>query len=384
MDNKIFYFDVNSTTPLHEEVLDSMMPWLTTDFGNPSSSYTIGIKAHLAIEKARETIANTIGADPSEIFFTSGGSEANTWALTCFKKNFFCNLNGKILTSPIEHHSVLNAIDNAEYCDVNLFGSIETNIIEDKIKYDKNIYMVSSMYVNNEIGTIEPIHEIANICGREGVLLHVDAVQAFGHFPIRVHYRDYDNITTLSASAHKIGGPKGIGFLFIRKDIQPYYHPLIYGGKQEHGMRGSTENVAAIVGFAKACELANKRIYSLDNLRKLSTYAWDFIKDNVPNVHLNGYPLVDDRRMPNNLNISFDGINGEELVSYLDEHGIYVSTGSACNTGSEQPSHVLKAIGLSDEQANSSIRISFGYDTTLYDVNILCQNIVQGIELLRE
>ena len=376
-----FYFDMAATTPIKKEVAEAMKPWITTLYGNPSSPYVIGIKSHMAIEVARSIIARMIGADSSEIFFTSGGSEANTWAMTCIKKGFNCFKHGRVLISPIEHHSILHAVPDADYCDINPFGRVETNSLIDKIKPET--YLISTMYVNNEIGTIEPIDKIAFFCAKEGLFCHVDAVQAFGHIPINVKEGNFQGITTMSASAHKIGGPKGIGFLYIRKDIQPYYKPLIYGGKQEMGMRGGTENVAAIVGFAKACELAEQEIHIQSAQRDLGSYTWDFIKDNVPNVHLNGYPLADSRRVPNIINISIEGINGEELVSYLNDKDIYISTGSACNTGSDEPSHVLKAIGLSNDLANGSIRISFGKDITLLDVNILCQNIIQGVELLR-
>ncbi len=379
---EVLYFDTNATTPLRAEALESMTPWLTTNYGNPSSVYDMGIKAHMALENSREIIADMINAEPSEIFFTSGGSEANTWALTRVRKNYDCWRDGRILISPIEHHSVLNAAHATEwvdYCDVNIFGGIETFSLASKIK-DKT-FMVSTMLVNNEIGSIEPIERISPICADHGIFYHVDAVQAFGHLPIDV--KKLEGVTSLSASAHKIGGPKGIGFLYISKEVQPLYSPLIYGGKQEQGLRGGTENLASIVGFARACELAKKEMGSDTALRALNIYAWDFLKDNISNVRLNGYPIMDKRRMPNNLNVSIEGINGEELVEVLNEQGICISTGSACNTGMDEPSHVLKAIGCTNAQANSSIRISFDCNTKLVDINLLCQKIVEDVEMLR-
>lgn len=376
------YFDWAATTPVREEVIKVMTPWLTDSWGNPSSVHSKGIKAHAAVENSREIIANMIGAEPSEIFFTSCGSEANTWALTRYKSD-----RGRIFT-PIEHHSVmyscLSDLRGATHCSIDSCGRINIGELRNLIKRS-SAKLVTTQYVNNEIGTIEPVDQIAPICEREDLLYHVDAVQAFGHIPLYVKDPDHYGITTLSASAHKIGGPKGIGFLYIRKDVQRIYSPLIYGGKQEQDLRGGTENVAGIVGFAKACELAQEEVYSqkYEDLRSLVQYCWDFFKNNIPNAYLNGLPILDSERVPHILNVSFEKIKGEELASMLNEQGICVSTGSACNSGSSEPSHVLKALGISKDLANSSIRISFGPDTKLIDINYLCQKIVQDVAILR-
>lgn len=376
------YCDYSATTPIGGEVLSSMMPFLTSSFGNPSSHYSIGYKAHTAVENSREIIANMIGANADEIFFTSGGSEANTWGCRGFVKNFNSMLYGEALCSPIEHHSVLNAMKGAEFVDVDKFGVVSVEDAMDKIK-DGSYSILATMLVNNEIGTIEPIEELSQLCAREGVFFHVDAVQAFGHIPFNVHDKDMEGITTLSMSGHKIGAPKGIGALYIKKEVQDLYQPLICGGQQERGLRGGTENVASIVGFARAAELAKHDMRNYLKIRSTTLYAWDFIKDNIPNVHLNGLPIMDKNRISNNLNVSFEGIQGEALVELLNEQGICVSTGSACNSESEEPSHVLKAIGLSDELANGSLRMSFSTDTKLVEVNELCQKLVEDVEILR-
>lgn len=370
------YFDYASTTPVKQEVLDSMLPYLSSEYGNPSSHYRMGFHAHKVMEDSRAIIAATIGAEPDEIFFTSCGSEANTWAMTCLNKNYHCLKTGVPLISPIEHHSVLNSVQYPNFIDVDKYGVIDVDSLKDKIK--DSTYMVSTMMVNNEVGTIEPIKEIAPICKERGIFYHVDGVQALGHIPINV--KELEGVTTLSLSGHKIGAPKGIGALYIRRDVQSYYRPLICGGQQERGLRGGTENVAFIVGFAKACTLAKEDSLKL---RGMTIYCWDFLKDNIPNTHMNGLPLLDKAHIPNILNVSIDGIEGEELTELLNEQGFCISTGSACNSDSAEPSHVLKAMGLSDDRANSSIRISLSGDTKLIEVNSLCQRIVEDVEMLR-
>lgn len=384
-----YYFDNASTTPIDKKVLEVMTPWLSSYWGNPSSKYLIGRKAHKAISDARKTVAEIIGADPSEIFFTSSGSEANTWAI----HGLYCIHSGKVLSSPIEHHSVLNSIKSngidAEYIDVGSDGEVIINSLIDKIKHDTPL--VTVMMVNNEIGTIQPISDIAKICETEGIFFHVDAVQAFGHIPIFIHGHNihssaidvFNGITSLSISGHKIGAPKGIGALYIRKDAQQFYSPLIYGGQQEFGLRGGTENVPYIVGFAKACEIAKQKLECSWAVRKLNSYIWDFLNANIADIKINGSLVTDPNHTPNILNISIKGVRGEELVSMLDEQDIYVSTGSACNSDSEEPSHVLKAIGCSDEEANSSIRISLNSDVTLKEVNEFCEKLVYDIKILR-
>ncbi len=373
-----YYFDSASTTPVNNDVYEAMKPWLTSEWGNPSSKYSIGRKAHRAINNAREIIAATIGAEPDEVFFTSCGSEANTWGIGGVQ----CIRAGKLLVSPIEHHSVLNIANShgivSDYLDIDSQGIVDTNSLIAKIT--PTTPLIAVMMVNNEIGTIQPISEIAKICETKGIYFHVDAVQALGHMPIKV---GDTGITTLSISGHKIGAPKGIGALYIRKDVQRYYSPLICGGQQEFGMRGGTENVPYIVGFAKACELANQHMDDNWSVRKLATYIWDFISANIPNVKLNGPKINSSNHTPNIINITVQGVHGEELEEMLDEQDFFISTGSACNSDSEEPSHVLKAIGLSDEDANSSIRISLSNSTTLKEVNEFCEKLAYDINILR-
>ena len=371
------YFDSIAPTKVKDQVLESMMPWLTSEYGNPSSKYQLGYHARHAVEEAREVIADAIGADPDEIFFTSGGSEANTWGCRGFIKGYDCISHGEALCTPIEHHSVLNALQGAEFLEVDKNGMVDYDALITKIK-DSDYYILATMMVNNEIGTIEPIEKIAPLCLHEGIYFHVDAVQAFGHIPFNVH--KIKGITTLSLSGHKIGAPKGVGALYIKKSVQDYYRPLICGGQQERGLRGGTENVASIVGFAEAAKLID---YEDDSIRNKAIYAWEFIRSNIPNAHLNGPSPMSESRVANNLNVSFENIYGEELAEYLSQYDICVSTGSACNSDSDEPSHVLKAIGLSDDLANGSLRISFDHDTQLRDVNILCQKIADGVQLLR-
>lgn len=373
-----YYFDSASTTPVNQDVLEVMSAWLTTEFGNPSSKYAIGRNAHRAVEHAREVVAATIGADPDEVFFTSSGSEANTWGIGGVQ----CIRAGKVLVSPIEHHSVLNIANShgieSDYLDVDSQGLVDTNSLITKITHTTPL--VAVMMVNNEIGTIQPIADIAKVCETKGIYFHVDAVQALGHMPIKV---GDTGITSLSISGHKIGAPKGIGALYIRKDVQKYYSPLICGGQQEFGMRGGTENVPYIVGFAKACEIASQHMDDSWAVHKLVAYIWDFISVNIPNVKLNGARINSENHTSNILNVSIEGVRGEEIEAMLDEQGFYISTGSACNSDSQEPSHVLKAIGLSDDEANSSIRISLSNDTTLKEVNEFCEKLAYDIQILR-
>ena len=371
------YLDYAATTPLRPEVREAMMPWLTNEFGNPSSHYAIGKRAAEAVWNARETIANMLGVDPQEIFFTSGGSEANTWAITGLYNIDNC---GYALMSNIEHHSLLNIKKKKLYIGVDQNGIIDFDALEKNIIYDTPI--VSVMMVNNEIGTIEPIEKIDDLCFKNEVFLHVDAVQAFGHIPIKL--TKYSTVSSMSASAHKIGGPKGIGFLYIQKSVQGLYNSLICGGQQEFGKRGGTENVAAIVGFAKACELADKEMEIVyDKNRALQRTMWSILSNALPNIHLNGASLDSGNRMVNNLNIRFDGIRAEELMELLNTHEVYVSSGSACNSNSNEPSHVLKSIGLTDDEANSSIRITFGNATNMDEIELATRIIINDVNLLR-
>ena len=373
----MIYLDYAATTPLRSEVREAMMPWLTNEFGNPSSHYAIGRRASEAVWNARETIANMLSVSPEEIFFTSGGSEANTWAITGLYNIDTC---GYALMSNIEHHSLLNIRKKRLFIGVDKDGIVDLDTLEKNIIYDTPI--VSVMMVNNEIGTIEPIDAIDDICFKHEVFLHVDAVQAFGHFPIKL--TKYSAVSSMSASAHKIGGPKGIGFLYIQKAVQDLYHSLICGGQQEFGKRGGTENVAAIVGFAKACELASKEMEMIyDKNKMLQRTMWDILSNALPNAHLNGASLDSGNRMVNNLNIRFDGVRAEELMELLNTHEVYVSSGSACNSDSDEPSHVLKSIGLTDDEANSSIRITLGSMTSRDEIELASRIIINDVNLLR-
>ena len=371
------YLDYAATTPLRSEVREAMMPWLTNEFGNPSSHYEIGRRASDAVWNARETIASMIGADPEEIFFTSGGSEANTWAIAGLYHIDTC---GHVLMSNIEHHSILNTRKKKLLIGVDQEGMLDLEALEKNIEY--NTPLVSVMMVNNEIGTIEPIEAIDDICSKNEVFLHIDAVQAFGHFPIKV--TQYSAVSTMSASAHKIGGPKGIGFLYIQRAVQSLYDSLICGGQQEFGKRGGTENVAGIIGFAKACELANKEMEIVyDKNKLLQRTMWDILSHALPDIYLNGASLDSGNRLINNLNIRFDGIRAEELMELLNTHEVYVSSGSACNSDSDEPSHVLKSIGLTDDEANSSIRITLGNVTSKEEIELASRIIINDVNLLR-
>lgn len=371
------YLDNAATTPVRPEVKDAMMPWLMNEYGNPSSHYELGHTAADAIWSARKTIASMINAEPEEIFFTSGGSESNTWAI-----NGLYNINecGPFVTSAIEHHSILNNRKKKKIVHVDENGSIYLDSLREAISY--NTPLVAVMMVNNEIGTIEPIKEVDKICYEADTFLHVDAVQAFGHIPIDV--KQYLGVSTLSASGHKIGAPKGVGFLYIQKDVQKLYNPLIYGGQQEFGMRGGTENVASIVGFAKTCELAKNEIDIVQNRNRSYLCAmWHDLREAFDDeVWINGHEIWSPNRIGNNLNILFHGVRAEELMELLNFNGVYVSSGSACNSDSNEPSHVLKELGLSDDDANASIRISLGYQTTGEEIAIATKNIINNVELL--
>lgn len=374
----MIYLDNNATTPLREEVFNAMMPWLVNEYGNPSSHYAMGRRASEAVRRAREIVASMINADPEEIFFTSGGSESNTWALDGL---YNIDNGGYILMSNIEHHSLLNARHKKKLIGVDKNGVIDIDTLYANIEYDTPI--IAIMMVNNEIGTIEPIEQIDYIAYQNKVFLHCDAVQAFGH--IHINVRDYLAMSTMSASAHKIGGPKGVGFLYIQKDVQKLYHPLIIGGQQERGMRGGTENVAGIVGFAKACEIAQSEMRSVYTRQLQFSYdLWHRLKTNLKeNINLNGAPIDSYDRMPNNLNICLKGIEAEAMIELLGQQDICVSSGSACNSDSGEPSHVLTSIGLSDDEANSSIRISLGVNTTQEDIEYVAKTIIDDYDMLR-
>lgn len=377
---KSVYMDYAATTPIAKEVLVAMLPYLKYNFGNPSTLYKLGQEAKLAIEKARQIAAHLINAEPKEIIFTSGGTESDNMAI---KGLAFANPDKKhIITSKIEHHAVLDVCHWLEknfgyeitYLNVDKYGLVNPEDVEKAIKPDT--LLVSIMHANNEIGTIEPIKEIGQICAKHGVLFHTDAVQTVGKLPIDVKKMSID---LLSASSHKIYGPKGVGFLYVKNGVK--IHPLIHGGGQERKMRSGTENVAGIVGFGEALKIAKRKMQKeAEREKKLRDII---IKEvlKIPKSHLNGHPK---NRLSFNTNFWFEGVEGEAIVMALNEKGIYASTGSACSSGSLEPSHVLKAIGLSDAQAHGSLRLTIGRYTTKSDVSYVINNLKEVIEKLRK
>lgn len=380
MRDGIVYLDSAASTMIHPYVKNAMIPYLTDMYGNASSHYELGAISKKAIEESRETIATAINADPSEIYFTSGGTEADNWVVKgLINKYKFHPVH--IISDTIEHHAILEALKSRR----RMHGDIDYTLVpveksgvvdEDRIADAFRLHtdLVSVMAVNNELGTIQPIQRIAYKCKDNGILFHTDAVQAFGHLRIDV---DALGIDLLSVSGHKIHGPKGVGFLYMSNRVKDRFEPLISGGQQEHGMRAGTENVAAIVGLGKAAEIAvDKMAVNEERERKIRDLILGEINQ-LEGVNVNGkIELMD----PRHLSVRVDGCRGEELQALFNEQGIYLSTGSACNSNSGQPSHVLKAIGLTDEQANSSIRISIGDDNTeegaLYFIECLKQNIM--------
>jgi len=389
---KKIYLDNAATTPLDPRVLKAMLPFLKEEYGNPSSLHSLGQRSREAIEKSREIIANFIKAKTDEIFFTSGGTESNNFAI---KGVAFANEKfGKhIITSKIEHHAVLEPCHWLEkngfkvsYLDVDKNGLINVNQVEKTIT-DETI-LVSIMHANNEIGTIEPIIEIGNLIKKvreerkernikTPIYFHTDAVQTFGHLPINVNEL---NVDLLSASAHKLYGPKGTGLLYIKKGVK--IEPLIHGGGHEKGLRSGTENTAGIIGFAKAVEIAKKEMdKEYQRLTKFRDLLIEEIFKKIDGVSLNGDRYL---RLPNNINISVKGVEGEAMVLYLDKKGIACSTGSACSSHSLEPSHVLLAIGKSPEEAHSSLRITLGRFTKEKDLKIFIQALTETINYLRK
>ena len=375
------YLDNAATTRTAQEVVDAMIPYFTENYGNPSSIYELGQRSKEAITTAREQIAEVIGAKPEEIYFTAGGSEADNWALKAACEAY--EKKGKhIITTKIEHHAILHTCEYLEkkgvevtYLDVDENGLVDLDALQKAIRPDT--ILISIMFANNEIGTIEPVKEIGMIAKEHGILFHTDAVQAFGQVPIDV---DNMHIDMLSSSAHKINGPKGIGFLYIRKGVK--IRSFVHGGAQERKRRAGTENVPAIVGYGvaakRAADTMEERTARERQLRD------DFIKrveKEIPYVKLNGHP---DKRLPNNINFSFRFIEGESLLIMLDMKGIAGSSGSACTSGSLDPSHVLLAIGLPHEIAHGSLRLSLGEDTTKEDLDYTLEQIKEIIQKLRD
>ena len=378
---KTTYMDYSATTYVKPEVLDAMMPFFTEKFGNPSSFYGISRETKMAVDNARAQVAKAINCDPNEVYFTGGGSEADNWAIKGIATAHMKKGN-HIITTKIEHHAVLHTCEFLEkfgfevtYLDVNEEGFVDLKQLESAIT-DKTI-LVSIMFANNEIGTIQPIKEIGAICREKKVLFHTDAVQAVGSVPVDVKEM---NIDLLSLAGHKLYGPKGIGALYIRRGIR--IDNLIHGGGQERGRRAGTENIPGVVGLGKAIEIATENIEeNRARLTVLRDKLIDGILERIPYARLNG--PRGDKRLPGNSNISFEFIEGESILLSLDFEGICASSGSACTSGSLDPSHVLLAIGLPHEKAHGSLRTTLGAASTEEDVEKLLNELPPIIERLR-
>ena len=366
----MIYLDNAASTQIHDEVLDSMLPYLKEQYGNPSSIHRYGRLAHKAVEKSRKQVAELINADPSEILFTSGGTESNNTALSGMLKP-----DSQLITSSIEHDAILEPCKKLEqlgfkisYLPVDKFGTVNTTDLKNQIS--EKTRLVSIMFGNNEVGTIEPIEEITKICNENSIYFHTDAVQAIGKIPIDVKKLGID---LLSISSHKINGPKGIGALYIRNGVS--IDPVILGGGQEKGLRSGTENVANIVGFGKACEISKSNLdQNLTYVKKLRDYLVTKVLSEIPHVTLNGHP---ENRLPNNAHFTFLGVNGEDLIIKLDENGIAASTGSACSVHTQKASHVLQSMGFSHEQITGSLRLTIGVFNTQNEID-------QTVEILKK
>lgn len=381
MGNKIVYLDHAATTYVKPEVFEEMKPYFCEHFGNASSIYSLGRDSKKAVDEARERVAKALGAQPNEIYFTSSGSEADNWALKGIVAAH--KLKGNhIITSSIEHPAVLNSCKYLEgegfevtYLTVDEDGMVSLEELKKAIK-DTTI-LISIMFANNEIGTIQPIKEIGAIAKEKGILFHTDAVQAIGNIPINV--KDM-NIDLLSLSAHKFYGPKGVGVLYIRKGVK--ISSFIHGGQQERGKRASTENIPGIIGLGKAIELATNNLDEYNKkLIRLREKTIEGLMAKIPYIRLNGHRH---NRLPGNVNISFQYIEGESLLLMLDMMGVCGSSGSACSSGSLDPSHVLMAIGLPHEIAHGSLRLTFGDENTDEDVDYILEEIPKIVTRLRD
>ena len=376
----LIYLDHAATTAVHPDVLKEMLPYFTDKFGNPSSVYGFAANNKNKLTEARETIAGALGAKPEEIYFTAGGSESDNWALKCTAEAYGVH-GGHIITTKIEHHAILHTCKYLEnrgydvtYLDVDENGLVDLNTIEAAIRPDT--FLISIMFANNEIGTIQPIKEIGEIAKEHDILFHTDAVQAYAQVPINV---DEMHIDMLSASGHKLNGPKGIGFLYIRKGIK--IRSFVHGGQQERGRRAGTENIPGIVGLAAAA----KRSFSMleEKMQKeieLRDYLISRIEAEIPYCRLNGDRK---KRLPNNVNFSFQFIEGESMLILLDSKGIAASSGSACTSGSLDPSHVLLAIGLPHEIAHGSLRLTLSEENTKEEMDYVVEQLTAILERLR-
>ncbi len=377
---RLVYLDNAATTKTSQQVVKAMLPYFSENYGNPSSIYTIGSEAKTAVETAREEIAASIGAQPEEIYFTAGGSEADNWAIK-MTAQMLSDKGRHIITSAIEHHAVLHTCEYLEkkgfevtYIGVDEDGVIKLDELERAIRPDT--ILITVMAANNEIGTIQPVREIGEIARKHSVLFHTDAVQAYGHEPINV---SEDMIDMLSASGHKLNGPKGIGFLYVRKGIR--LPNLIHGGQQERGRRAGTENVPGIVGLGAAAKEAMEKMSDRKAYEtKLRDYMIERLLTEIPYCRLNGHRT---KRLANNVNVSIRFIEGESLLMMLDMKGICASSGSACTSGSLDPSHVLLAIGLPHEIAHGSLRMTLSDETTMEDIDYTVDALKKITERLR-
>ena len=378
--NKLIYLDNAATTKTAQEAVDAMLPYFTEYYGNASSIYSLGAESKKAMTEAREEIAGSIGASAQEIYFTAGGSESDNWALVATAEAY--ESKGKhIITSKIEHHAILHTCEYLEkrgfsitYIDVDENGVLELDELKKAIRPDT--ILISVMFANNEIGTIQPIKEIGEIAREHGILFHTDAVQAYGHVQTRV---DELPIDMMSASGHKINGPKGIGFLYIRKGVK--IRSVVHGGAQERSRRAGTENIPGIVGLAAAVK---KNFANMEERTRKETELRDYlierIEKEIPYCRLNGHRTD---RLPNNVNFSFQFIEGESLLIMLDMKGICASSGSACTSGSLDPSHVLLAIGLPHEIAHGSLRMTLSEENTKEEIDFVADELKGIVERLR-
>lgn len=381
--SKIFYADHSATTYVKDEVLKEMLPYFRESFGNASSSYSIGRKSKIVIDRARCKVANAIGARVDEIYFTSGGSEADNMIISGVARKYKYKGN-HIITSKFEHMAVINTCKMLEkegfevtYLDIDRNGFVDINQLENSIKEDT--ILISIMFANNEIGTIQDIEKIGKIASNNNIYFHTDAVQAIGNVKIDVHKL---NIDLLSLSAHKFYGPKGVGCAYIKRDIE--IEPIINGGHQEFGKRAGTENIAGIVGLSKAIEIATDiSVMEIYN-KKLLNYRNTFIKkitDNLENIRINGDL---EKRLPGNVNVSINNVDSQTLLTMLDMEGICASSGSACNSNVITPSHVLTAIGLDKKTSNSTLRFTFGDSNTLEDIEKIASVLIDITNKLRK
>ena len=377
----MIYLDNAATTKTAPEVVDAMLPYFSEYYGNASTIYSLGAESKKAMDHARQTIADSLGAKPEEIYFTAGGSESDNWALKATAEAY-ASKGKHIITTKIEHHAILHTCEYLEkrgfeitYLNVDRDGLISLDELKASIRPDT--ILISVMFANNEIGTIEPIAEIGEIAKEHGVLFHTDAVQAYAQVPINV---DEMHIDMLSASGHKLNGPKGIGFLYIRKGVK--IRSFVHGGAQERSRRAGTENIPGIVGLGAAVERAMRIMDSKTRKEiELRDYLIGRLENEIPHCWLNGHRT---KRLPNNINFSFLFIEGESMLIMLDMKGICASSGSACTSGSLDPSHVLLAIGLKHEEAHGSLRLTLSEDSTKEEMDIVAEEVKKIVQRLRD